>query len=153
VTEQSYPESVFMVPGIVTVMTPPHAHTQVLGEVSTGRPPISVRVATGIHGPVGFGTQGIGVSTPSAAAVADATVGLASEVHMANGGMLASGTMSAIVAAGLPSITTRLVGMTFNVDGAMPKLHIIIAVAVTLGVPMFLLSLTRSHGHVSAVSL
>jgi hypothetical protein len=140
-----------VVPGIVTVMTPPHAHTQVLGEVSTGRPPISVRVATGIHEPVGFGTHGMGVSTPSAAAVADATVGLASELHIANGGMFASGTMSEIVAAGLPSMITRLVGMTFNVDGAIPKLQVSMAVAVTFGVPIFLLSSSRA-AHLSAAS-
>jgi hypothetical protein len=111
-----------------------------LGAVSAGLPPMIVRGATGVHVPTGTGTHGIGVSTPSAAAVADATDGFANELHMPNGGMLAPGTTSAIVAAGLPSMITRLVGITFNVDGAMPKLHASIAVAVTFGVPMSLLS-------------
>jgi len=121
----------------------------ILGAVSAGLPPIIVRAATGVHVPAGTGTQGIGVSTPSAAAVADATDGLAKELHIPNGGMLAPGTTSAIVAAGLPSIITRLVGITFNVDGAIPKVHASIAVAVTFGVPMFLLSSVR---HVRAVA-
>jgi len=99
-----------------------------------------VRVATGIQEPVGVGTQGIGVSTPRAAAVADATDGLASELHIPNGGMFVIGTTSEIVAAGLPSIITRLVGITFRVDGAMPKLHVNIAVPVTFGVPIVVLS-------------
>ena len=38
------------------------------------------------------GTQGIGVSVPIAAAVADATVGLAVDMHMPNVGMFVSGT-------------------------------------------------------------
>jgi len=125
---------------MLTVMTPPQAHMHVLGAVSAGRPPIMVRVATGIHEPAGFGTQGIGVRTPRAAAVADATVGLANEVHIPKGGMFMIGTASAIVAAGFPSIITRLVGITFSVEGATPKLHVNIAVAVTFGVPIVFLS-------------
>jgi hypothetical protein len=129
-----------MEPGMVTVITPPQEHMHLLGAVSAGLPPIIVRVATGIHEPVGTGTHGIGVSTPRAAAVADATDGLANELHIPNGGMLAPGTTSVTVAAGLPSINTPVVGITFNVDGAKPKLHANIAVAVTFGVPIFLLS-------------
>jgi hypothetical protein len=37
------------------------------------------------------GTQGIGVKTPSAAAVAAATVGFASDWHIPKGGMFAIG--------------------------------------------------------------
>ncbi|EDX82857.1 hypothetical protein S7335_35 [Synechococcus sp. PCC 7335] len=37
------------------------------------------------------GMHGIGVSTPSAAAVAVATVGLANELHTPKGGILAMG--------------------------------------------------------------
>jgi hypothetical protein len=120
-------------------MTPPHEHVHVLGDVSAGWPPIMVRVATGTHGPIGLGTQGIGVSTPRAAAVAEATDGLANELHIPNGGMFVTGTMSAIVAAGLPSIITRLFGITFSVEGATPKLQVTIAVAVTFGVPIVFL--------------
>lgn len=45
----------------------------------------------GTHGAGVAGIQGIGVSTPNAAAVADATTGLAIDVHMANGKILTMG--------------------------------------------------------------
>jgi len=96
-------------------------------------------MATGIHGPVGIGTHGIGVSTPRAAAVAEATDGLANELHIPKGGMFVMGRASTMVAAGLPSMITRFFGITLNVDGATPKLHVNIAVAVTFGVPILLL--------------
>jgi hypothetical protein len=101
--------------------------------VSAGVPPIIVFIAPGFHGPRGTGTHGIGVSTPSAADVAAATVGFANDVHIPNGGMFVTGIMSLIVAAGLPSMNTRLTGNTFNAEGATPKLHVITAVAVTFG--------------------
>ncbi|MEY2451826.1 MAG: hypothetical protein QOD92_1400 [Acidimicrobiaceae bacterium] len=128
-----YDDIVRVVPGKPMVMTPPHAQLHMDGDVSAGMFPISVFTAPGFHGPAGTGTHGIGVSTPSAADVAAATVGFARLVHMPNGGMFIIGTMSLIVAAGLPSMSTRLVGSTFNVDGATPKLHVNIAVAVTFG--------------------
>src|SRR3954471_13537151 len=77
--------------------------------------------------------HGAGVSTPMAADVAAATTGLDGVVHIPNGGMLTIGAMSCTVAAGLPSTNTRLVGSTFSVDGAKPKLQAKVAVAVTLG--------------------
>ena len=46
----------------------------------------------GVQGAVVFGTQGIGVSTPRAADVAEATVGFASELHMPNGMIFTMGT-------------------------------------------------------------
>jgi len=64
----------------------------------------------------------MGVKTPKAAAVADATVGLAKELHIPNGIMLTIGAKSIIVAAGVVA-NTRLTGSTINVDGATPKLH------------------------------
>ena len=56
--------------------------------------PIKVFAAPGFQGPNGTGTHGIGVSTPSAALVADATVGFDRLVHIPNGGMFMFGTMS-----------------------------------------------------------
>ena len=53
----------------------------------------------GVHGVVA-GIQGIGVSTPSAAAVAAATVGLAGDMHMPDVGMLVIGAQSMMFAAG-----------------------------------------------------
>ena len=67
--------------------------------------------------------HGIGVSTPNAADVADATAGLARLMHMPNGAMLIIGLKSMIVAAGWPLVLTRSSGNTVSVDGAMPKLH------------------------------
>ena len=49
------------------------------------------------------GTQGWGVSTPWAAAVAAATCGLDGLMHIPNVAMLAPGAMSVIVAMGRPS--------------------------------------------------
>ena len=54
----------------------------------------------GVHGAGMTGMQGMGVSTPKAAVVAEATVGFAREVHMPNGRMLTIGTLSIIFAAG-----------------------------------------------------
>jgi hypothetical protein len=45
----------------------------------------------GTHGAGMTGTQGMGVSTPSAAAVAAATMGFARELHIPNGGMFMMG--------------------------------------------------------------
>jgi hypothetical protein len=54
----------------------------------------------GIHGADVTGIQGIGVKTPDAADVADATVGLASELHIPNGKMFSIGILSIIFAIG-----------------------------------------------------
>ena len=120
-------------------MTPPNPQVQLAPRVSPGFPPINVVIAPPTHGVV-TGMHGMGVSTPSAAAVAAATCGLARLVHMPNGGMFMIGIASVIAAAGLPSISTRAIGRTFSVAGAMPKLHCSIAVAVAAGLPMVVLS-------------
>lgn len=79
----------------------------------------------GVHGVV-TGIQGVGVSTPLAAAVAEAVVGLANDEHIANGGMLDIGAKSMIFAAGFLSAVT--VGTeTIKVDGAAPKLQDMVA--------------------------
>ena len=59
----------------------------------------------------------MGVRTPMAAEVAEATVGLASEVHMPNGMIFAIGTKSMIVAFGLFWIIGRIGLVTINVEG------------------------------------
>src|SRR4051812_32128715 len=109
------------------VITPAqaHIHWQVL--VNAGMPPTSTVGEPGTQGAGITGTQGIGVSTPSAAAVAAATVGLASDIHTPNGGMLAMGMLSAIFAiSGPPAIIGGPFGMTISELGAAPKLHSII---------------------------
>ena len=90
--------------------------------------------AIGIHGAGTTGTQGIGVSTPRAAAVAAATIGLASDWHIPNGAMFAPGATSVMVATGLPSTIGRG-ATTESVDGASPKLHMIIAPDTAHGLP------------------
>jgi hypothetical protein len=68
----------------------------------------------------------MGVSTPSAADVAEITCGLDGELHIPNGSMFTKGTLSMMVAAGVP-VKTRFVGSTASEEGATPKLHCIIA--------------------------
>jgi|SRR5262249_52064425 len=114
-------------------MTPPHVHWQVQVDVRAGMLPICVSIAPGFHGPAITGMQGAGVSTPMAAEVAAATAGFDGVVHIPNGGMFVIGIMSWIVPAGLPSTRTRFVGSTLSVDGAIPKLQVNVAVAVTFG--------------------
>jgi len=72
-------------------MTPPqlHMHLQVI--FKAGMLPIITVGEPGIHGAMVIGMHGIGVRTPKAAAVAEATVGFASEVHMPNGRMFTIG--------------------------------------------------------------
>jgi len=90
--------------------------------LSAGKFPINTVGEPGTHGAVVTGTQGIGVNTPNAAAVALATVGLASELHIPKGRMLTIGLLSIIVAAGRPVITL-LLGNTVNTLGATPNEH------------------------------
>ena len=80
----------------------------------------------GVQGAGVTGTQGIGVSTPRAAAVAAATAGLAGDVHMPKGAILATGLLSMIVAAGVPH-SVLFVGKTLRLLGARPNGHISIA--------------------------
>jgi hypothetical protein len=104
-------------------------HLEVL--LSAGMFPIITVAEPGAQGAAVAGTQGMGVSTPMAAAVAAATVGFAMELHIPNGGILAIGLLSMIFAAGGPPAMTLLAGRTLRVLGARPKLHINTAPEVT----------------------
>lgn len=115
------------------LITPPQAQLHTEPNTRPWIPPIIVRGAPGTHRPTTAGTHGIGVRTPSAALVAAATVGLAKLEHIPNGGMLTPVIVSCTVAAGLPSMVTRLVGKAIKEDGAMPKLHCSIAPVTTDG--------------------
>ncbi len=66
-----------------------HIHFELL--FNNGILPNNIVGAPGAHGEEVAGIHGMGVNTPIAAEVADATVGLASEVHMPNGIMLTIG--------------------------------------------------------------
>jgi hypothetical protein len=71
--------------------------------------------------------QGMGVSTPIAAAVAAATSGFEGDMHMPNGMMLVMGILSMMLASGTSPVKTALVGNTTSELGAIPKVHVIIA--------------------------
>ena len=77
------------------------------------------------------GVQGIGVSTPSANAVAAITVGLSIDVHMVNGGMLGS-ILSIMFAPGDPA-TITVGSNTLSDDGKIPKVHVRIEPAFAQG--------------------
>ena len=90
-------------------------------------PPVRTVDLPGIQGVGVFGMHGIGVNAPKAAAVAEATAGFASDRHMPNGKMLTMGLWSMMLACGFLLFITLFTGNTFNVDGASPLLHFIMA--------------------------
>jgi len=110
-------------PGTATLIMPPQRHVSMQSQLTAGGPPSVTVMAPGIQGATVCGTHGIGVNTPSAAAVAAITVGLVGLEHMPNGWILTIGTLSITFAAGLPPARTRLTGSTCNGDGVTPKLH------------------------------
>lgn len=80
----------------------------------------------GDQGAVVTGVQGMGVRTPCAADVADATVGFDVDWHIAKGMMFVIGILSMMLAIGV-AVLTMLAGRTVMVLGAVPKLHLSIA--------------------------
>ena len=89
--------------------------------------PIMTVGAPGVHGAGVTGTHGTGVRTPAAAEVAEATAGLARLWHIPKGIIFTIGIWSMMLAAGMFATNVWLVGNTFSVDGATPKLHCNIA--------------------------
>jgi hypothetical protein len=83
----------------------------------------------GIHGDATAGIHAIGVNvnTPNAAAVAAAvaaaTAGLETVVHIPNDKIFSIGMKSIMVATGSPDASTGILGMTCRLDGFVPKLH------------------------------
>ena len=108
-------------------MTPPHRHINCEVLLRAGRPPTITVGEPGAHGATVFGMHGIGVSTPSAAVVAAATVGLAILMHIPKGITFIIGLLSMMLAAGTLLVITRLTGRTVSVLGAMPNVHWVIA--------------------------
>lgn len=101
---------------------PPHMQVSLQELFNAGFPPIRTVGDPGAHGAVVAGIQGMGVSTPIAAAVAAATVGLLKDWHIPNGIMFINGTLSIIVASAWLDITLAA-GITFKVEGAAPNVH------------------------------
>jgi hypothetical protein len=118
-------------PALEMVMTPPHMQFRVQTLVRAGILPILTVAEPGDQGATVLGMQGWGVKTPDAAAVADATWGLANEVHMTNGITLAIGLLSIILAAGTLFAFTLLAGVMTSELGPVPKLHVAIAPMTT----------------------
>lgn len=119
-------------PGFTICMTPAQLHMHLHVLLSAGFPPTSTVGDPGAHGAAITGVQGMGVSTPAAAAVADATCGFAIDVHIPNGMILVIGTLSMMHAAGILLHMTLAFGRTLSTDGAIPKLHISCAPEVTI---------------------
>ena len=107
-------------------MTPPQLHMHLEFMSSAGMFPMSTVGTPGTQGAEVTGMHGMGVRTPSAAAVAAATMGFARLEHMPNGEMFTMGTWSMMLAMGARP-TTPFVGSTLRGDGATPKLHCRIA--------------------------
>lgn len=105
------------------LMTPPQLQISFELLLRVGLLAMSTVGHPGAQGAVVIGMQGMGVSTPSAAAVAAATVGLASDIHIPKGMIFFMGTLSMMVAAGILAVSTLFSGGTINVEGAMPKVH------------------------------
>ena len=119
-------------PGLLTEMTPPQVHMQVDVWFSATLFSIMIVGEPGDQGEVVTGTQGTGVSTPCAAAVAAATIGLDGVMQTPKGGMLVMGTKSMIVPAGMFAHMTFMV-VDANVDGAAPKVQAMDAPVTTSG--------------------
>jgi hypothetical protein len=75
-------------------------HVSVEPDSSAGAPPTVTCKLPGVQGAAVAGTQGMGVKTPRAAAVAAATVGLLGEEHTPKGKIFTKGTWSRMDAAG-----------------------------------------------------
>jgi len=118
-------------PGLVIEIVPAKAHMHLLVLLSAGMFAIKTVAEPGAQGPTMVGMQGIGVSTPKAAAVAAATAGFAGERHIPKGTIFTNGLKSIILAAGTPSAIVLFKGGTINVLGAMPCVHIVVAPMVT----------------------
>jgi hypothetical protein len=114
-------------PGLSTEIDPPQVHNSLQLLLTIGIEPLSTAGTPGSQGEAVAGTQGIGVRTPSAAAVAEATVGFDGEVHMPNGGTLTMGLKCELLADGTADVSIVVLGMTITLAGATPKVHIIVA--------------------------
>jgi hypothetical protein len=110
----------------VKEITPPQAQLIVQVLSKAGMFVMRTVGAPGFQGAGSTGKHGIGVSTPRAAAVADATVGLAKDVHTPNGGTLVIGIMSVMTPATIMLVCTGRTVAT-KLEGAAPKVHNIMA--------------------------
>ena len=108
------------------LITPAHIHMALQLLSNVGNPPVNTAVLPVIQGVTVMGMQGIGVRTPSAAAVAAATMGLAMLEHIPKVGISAMGVKFIIVPTWVIAVTMAM-GVAFSVAGAAPKVQLIIA--------------------------
>ncbi len=125
----SYGTVTLVVPALEMEITPKYEQGH-FDELFNAGAFLSVTVGEpGAHAVV-TGTQGVGVSTPLAAVVAEAVAGFANDEHIPNVAMLVIGIASLILAAGFLSAVT--VGkVTISGIVATPKEHDIVPVAAT----------------------
>lgn len=110
-------------PGLAMLIEPAQLHMHVEVLLSVGMLASITLDEPGVQGADVAGIQGIGVSTPSAAEVAAATVGLARLLHMPNGMMFSMGTLSMMFAAATMFPFTMFAGRTVSEEGAVPMVH------------------------------
>ena len=108
------------------MITPPHTQFNVDVLFNAAELQISVVGEPTTQGAGVTGTHGIGVKTPSAAAVAPATAGFAMDRHIPNDGIFTIGTWSMMLAAIMLLVIT-VFGVGMRLLGDRPKLHCIVA--------------------------
>ena len=108
------------------LITPPQLHISFEELLRVGMFPSNTFGFPGAHGAMVMGMHGIGVNTPSAAAVAAATMGLAILMQVPKGRIFMNGLLSMILAAGI-GVKTRFIGKTTKLDGAAPNVHLRVA--------------------------
>ena len=111
-------------------MRPPHWHMSMESLVRAGLPPINSFGLPGIQGPAIIGIQGMGVSTPKAAAEALATFGFEGLLHIPKG-IIFTMEMLSMIDARAWELMTLAAGRTFNTDGAAPNEQVMDAPAQT----------------------
>ena len=89
---------------------------------NAGLLPTSTVGEPGAQGAVVTGKHGCGVSTPKAAAVAAATIGLAIDWHMPKGNIFIIGLLSIMLAMGI-AVIVLFIGSTVRLEGDVPKEH------------------------------
>jgi len=115
----------------MTEITPAHKQLQVQVLSSAGCPATVTAGEPGTQGDTVAGTQGCGVNTPLASAVAAMTCGLVGLLQIPNGLMLAIGAKSMMVAADTLPPCTGLAGDAASEDGDAPKLQVRTAPSTT----------------------
>ena len=114
-------------PAKVIEIIPAHIHINMDESSRAGNSPTMTVGQPGVQGAAVAGIQGIGVRTPSAAAVAAATWGLAGDIHIPKVGIFSIGAKSMMVAAGMPDVVTVGADVAIKLAGATPIVHMSIA--------------------------